>query len=49
MLLRLSSYLTFKSEEIVSQSNDSQSLNFASLKYNPPDNNEVILLDEACD
>ena len=37
-------YLTFKSEETVSQINDSESL-----KYNPSDNNEVVLLDEASD
>ena len=41
--------LTFKSDEIVSHINDSVSLNFEFLKYNPSDNNEVILLDEACD
>ena len=49
MLLRLPPYLTFKSEDIVSQINDSEHLNFEFLKCNPSDNNEVILLDKACD
>ena len=35
MLLRLPSYLAFKS-----QINGSESLNFQSLKYNPSDNNK---------
>ena len=48
-LLRLSLYLTFKNEENVSQTKDSLYLNFESLKYNPSDNREVILLDEVCD
>ena len=42
-------YLTLKSEEIVSETNDSEFLNFEPLKYNPSDNNQEILLDEACD
>ena len=33
---------------MLSQINDSESLNFESIKSNPSDNNEVILLDEAC-
>ena len=33
----------------MNQINDSESLNLESLKYNPSDSNEVILLDEACD
>ena len=49
ILLRLTPYLTFKSEENVIQINDSESSNFESLKYNPSDNNKVILLNEACD
>ena len=48
-LLRLPICLTIKSEENVSQINHSESLNFESLKYNLPDNNEVILLYKACD
>ena len=47
--IKIPFYLTFKSEENLSQINDSESLNFESLKYNPSDNNEIILLDEACD
>ena len=35
-------------KNILSQIKDSESLNFESLKYNSSDNNEVILLDEAC-
>ena len=35
MLLRLPPYLTFKSEENVSQINDSESLNFESLNIIP--------------
>ena len=38
-----------KSEEIVSKTNDSEFLNFEPLKYNASDNNQEILLDEACD
>ena len=49
MLLRLPLYLAFKSEENVSQINNSESWNFESLKYNRRDNNEVILLDEIFD
>ena len=45
----LSPYLTLKSTEIVSETNDSEFLNFEPLKYNPSDNNQEILLDEACD
>ena len=39
---------TFKSEENISQINDSEPLNIESLKYNLS-NNEVILLDKAWD
>ena len=42
-------YLTFKSEENLSPINDSESLNFESINYNPSDNDEVIFLDEVCD
>ena len=49
MLLTLPPYFIFKSKENVSQINDSESSNFAYLKYNLSDNNKVILLDKACD
>ena len=42
-------YLTFKSEENLSPINDSESLNFESINYNPWDNDEVIFLVEVCD
>ena len=48
-LLWLPPYLIFKSEESVSQINDSKFLNFEPLKYSPSDNTEEILLDEECD
>ena len=38
-----------KREENLSQIKDSESLNFECLKYNPLDNNEIVLLDEVCD